>query len=156
MKAMIEKPVQEIRIDPLHQLTLGYHFLALSFTTTSLLMGAIASQEALFIGLIGLFFVGVTQLMSALLGGFQYGRKWQIVHLLAALGLLSVQAGIVSIVGWLDWGPLPDQFIMGWLIANLVIGLAAGWSYWYNLRSSYAAEAARLAVKAKSAISDLV
>jgi hypothetical protein len=156
MTALAKKPVQQVRIHPLHQLSLGYHFLALTFTTSSLLMGAIVSQEALFIGLIGLFFVGVTQLMSALIGGLQYGRKWQIVHLLAALGLLSVQAGIVSIIGWLGIEPFSSEFVIGWLVANLVIGLVAGWSYWYNLRASYVAEAASLAAGAEPGDPSLV
>jgi hypothetical protein len=36
---------------------------------------------------------------------------------------------------------ISEYFVNGWLIANVVLSVAAGWSYWYNLRSSYVKEA---------------
>ena len=144
MKTVATPTPRSVQINVAHQFSLGYHFLALSFTTTTLVMGVlIGGGESLFLGMLGLFFVGVNQMLSALVGGLQYGRGWQIAHLLAATCFIGVQVALISIFDGLLPRPLPGFVITAWLVANVLISLAAGWSYWFNLRSSYVREGLR-------------
>lgn len=131
-----------VRIDLAHQLSLIFHFLLLSFVTTSLLMGVIVSEDSILYGMLGLFFVGAAQLLSAFVGALQYGRLWQAVHLMAAACFIGVQIAALSLLGDLDLDFLPDSAWWVWGVGTVVISLSAGWAYWFNLRASYAREAA--------------
>jgi hypothetical protein len=142
MNAAIPPRPASVRIHTMDQLSLGYHFLALSFTTTSLLMGVLISEDSILYGLLGLLFVGFTQLLSAFFGALQYGRLWQGVHLMASACFIGVQIGLIALLEELNLDSWPDWVFWTWAVANILISLAAGWAYWFNLRSSYAHEAA--------------